>query len=353
VPPVFENPPLDQQLLQPHGSVPGDARGEHEVLVALHGGDGIQLHSFQSPDCPQHLARRGDCARPVVMVAQKILRIEQEAADGLPTDCKTRSGWHLTGSLAEEFEAVDTRVLVDMNVLGLPGALLGYASGVKDFRPFLSVALVLIALSAALLIGPAFAASPILAMPDRRGIPQLVTRERDVIRYGTGFVVSPETVLTAKHAVAGAVEIIFPTGRVTGHVQCRAPDRDTAVIAARLPKDTPRYRVAFRTLAVGELVRIGGYPGRTWTVAAGRVTNVIKTAILSGRRINTPMVVFKPALHQGASGSPVLDARGYVVGIFVASNPPENYSIALPITTGLGPCRPLVKEGAAPTATAG
>ena len=47
-------------------------------------------------------------------------------------------------------------------------------------------------------------------------------------------------------------------------------------------------------------------------------------------------------------GSPVLDARGYVIGIFIASNPPENYSIALPITSGLGPCRPLVKEGAAP-----
>src|SRR5438046_10575864 len=108
------------------------------------------------------------------------MRIEQEAADGLPTDCKTRSGWHLTGSLAEEFEAVDTRVLVDMNVLGLPGALLGYASGVKDFRPFLSVALVLIALRAALLIGPASAASPIIAMPDRRDIPHRATRDPDV-----------------------------------------------------------------------------------------------------------------------------------------------------------------------------
>lgn len=238
-------------------------------------------------------------------------------------------------------------------VRGLPDAPVGYASGVKGSRSLAWVALGLGALSAALLIGPAFAASPILTIPDRRAIPQLVTHERDVIRYGTGFVVGPETVLTAKHAVAGAVEIIFPGAKVTGRVQCRAPDRDTAVIAARLPKSTPRYRVAFRTLGVGELVRIGGYPGRTWTVASGRVTNVIKTAILSGRRINTPMVVFKPALHQGASGSPVLDAKGYVVGIFIASNPPENYSIALPITTGLGPCRPLVKEGTAATATAG
>ncbi len=215
-------------------------------------------------------------------------------------------------------------------------------------RVLLWIAFACVALGAVLSTGPVFAEGPILTAPDRRAIPQLVTREKDTIRYGTGVIVGPETILTARHAVSGAVDIVLPGGKVTGHVQCRAPDRDTAVITARLPKGTPRYRIAFRTLKVGETVRIGGYPGRRWTVVSGRVTNVIKSAILSGRRVTTPMVVFKPALHQGASGSPVLDAKGYVVGIFIASNSRENYSIALPITTGLGPCRPLVKEGAAP-----
>src|SRR2546428_5864764 len=193
---------------------------------------------------------------------------------------------------------------------------MGYASGVKDCQPFLCVALVLSALSVSLVIDPVSAAAPILTAPDRRAIPQLVTREKDIIRYGTGVVVGPETVLTAKHAVAGAVDIIFPIGKVTGHVQCRAPDRDTAVIAARLPKGTPRYRIAFRTLAVGEVVRIGGYPRRTWTVASGRGANLIKTALLSGPRINTPMVVFKPALHPGARGSPGPGGEGHAGGSF-------------------------------------
>ena len=205
-----------------------------------------------------------------------------------------------------------------------------------------------VALVTLLLSGAAFAAGPILLAPDRRAIPQLVTREQTEIRYGTGVIVGAETILTARHAVAGTVEVVLPNAKVIGGVRCRAPDRDTAVITARLPAGTPRYRISFRMLKVGETVRVGGYPDRRWTVVSGRVTNMIKSAILSDRRVTTPMVVFKPALHQGASGSPVLDAKGYVVGIFVASNAQEDYSIALPIATGLGPCRSIVQEGAAP-----
>jgi S1-C subfamily serine protease len=174
----------------------------------------------------------------------------------------------------------------------------------------------------------------------------LVTREQTEIRYGTGVVVGPETILTARHAVSGRVEVVLPNAKVIGGVRCRAPDRDTAVISAKLPPGTPHYRISFRTLRVGESVRVGGYPDRRWMVVSGRVTNMIKSAILSDRRVTTPMVVFKPALHQGASGSPVLDAKGYVVGIFVASNSREDYSIALPIATGLGPCRSILTEGA-------
>ncbi len=209
-----------------------------------------------------------------------------------------------------------------------------------------------VALVTLLLSGAAFATGPILLAPDRRAIPQLVTREQTEIRYGTGVVVGAETILTARHAVAGTVEVVLPNAKVIGGVRCRAPDRDTAVITARLPPGTPRYRISFRTLKVGETVRVGGYPDRRWTVVSGRVTNMIKSAILSERRVTTPMVVFKPALHQGASGSPVLDARGYVVGIFIASNAHEDYSIALPIATGLGPCRSIVQEGAAPVVPA-
>ncbi|MDQ7842252.1 MAG: serine protease [Armatimonadota bacterium] len=179
---------------------------------------------------------------------------------------------------------------------------------------------------------------------DRRAIPMLVTRGGDLVRYGTGVVVGPSTILTAKHAVGAAPEIVLPTGmRVKGRTVCRARVEDLAVVRARLPTGTPSYALSSRPPAVGESVRVAGYPGRRWTTAGGRVTYIISSAVLGGRRIHSPMIVFRPALSQGASGAPVFNRRNQVVGIFVASNRSENYSIAFPAATALRVCRSHLK----------
>ena len=114
------------------------------------------------------------------------------------------------------------------------------------------------------------------------------------------------------------------------------------IVRAALPKGTPFYRLASRTPKVGETIRIAGYPDRKWIVVKGRVTHVVRSATLGGRKVNAPMIVFRPALRQGASGAPLFDARGQVVAIFVASNSRENYSIAFPSSTGLRTCRRFV-----------
>ncbi len=190
---------------------------------------------------------------------------------------------------------------------------------------------------------PGFGDDLILREPDRRAIPMLIASSRTLRNYGTGVVVGPTTVLTASHvAVGDRMEVRFPTTVVAGQTICRARYEDLAVIKAALPKGTPYYRLSFRTPSVGETVRVGGYPSRRWGVTKGRVTNIIRSATLSGRVVNAPMIVFSPALHQGASGSPVLDSGGQVVGIFVASNTQSNYSIAFPNATGLRACRKFV-----------
>ena len=130
---------------------------------------------------------------------------------------------------------------------------------------------------------------------------------------------------------------------MTGRTVCRARVEDLAVVRARLPKDTPYYPLSARTPAVGEPIRVGGYPGRRWTASSGRVTQVISSAIPGGRRIRSPMIVFRPALSPGASGAPVLNRREQLVGIFVASNRAENYSIAFPTVTALRACRSYLK----------
>lgn len=186
-------------------------------------------------------------------------------------------------------------------------------------------------------------AALILSAPDQRAIPMLVSQSQDLRKYGTGVVVGPTTILTAEHVAADRMEVRFPTASVTGHPVCRARYEDLAVVKAPLPKNTPYYRLSFRTPAVGETVRVGGYPGRKWMVAKGRVTHIIASATLGGRSVNSPMIVFEPALHQGASGSPVLDSRGMVIGIFVASNSQSDYSIAFPNGTALRACRKFVQ----------
>jgi S1-C subfamily serine protease len=191
---------------------------------------------------------------------------------------------------------------------------------------------------------PLFGQGLILHAPDRRGIPMLVSRSRDELKYGTGVVISPTTILTADHVAAvNKMEVHLPAATVTGQAVCRARDEDLAVVQAQLPKGTPYYRLSFRTLSVGETVIVGGYPNRKWKVTRGRVTHIISHATLGGRAVNSPMIVFEPALHQGASGSPVLDSRGQVIGIFVASNTASNYSIAFPNGAGLRVCRRFMK----------
>lgn len=190
---------------------------------------------------------------------------------------------------------------------------------------------------------PALAAA-VLTTPDRRAIPMLVSRGSSLSEYGSGVIVGPSTVLTAAHVTpTDRVEVHLLRDTVAGRVVCRDRTEDAAVVTAPLPRGTPYYRLSFRIPAVGETVRVGGYPNRQWKTTRGRITHIITSAILSGRRVNSPMIVFEPAVHQGASGSPVLDGGGRVIGIFVASNPQSNYSIAFPNKASLRSCGRYVR----------
>lgn len=205
-------------------------------------------------------------------------------------------------------------------------------------------ALLLIVVAAGRVLGEGI----ILIRPDRRAIPMLVStsqvsKSETLLKYGTGVIVGPATVLTAQHVLAGRMEVRLPRVTVTGQAVCQARYEDLAVLRAPLPKGTPYYRLSFKMPAVGETVRVGGYPDRHWMVATGRVTHVIQSAVLGDRSVHSPMIVFEPALHHGASGAPVLDSQGRVVGIFVASNTQANYSIAFPNATSLRTCGKFVK----------
>jgi len=194
-----------------------------------------------------------------------------------------------------------------------------------------------------------FGEAMILVRPDQRAIPMLVSKSQVskseiLLHYGTGVIVGHATILTAEHVLAGRMEVRLPKVTVTSRAVCRARYADLAVLSAPLPKGTPYYRVSYRMPGVGEAVRVGGYPDRHWTVARGRVTHVIQSATLGGRSVHAQMIVFEPALRHGASGSPVLDGEGRVVGIFVASNMQANYSVAFPTATSLRSCSKFLSQ---------
>lgn len=194
----------------------------------------------------------------------------------------------------------------------------------------------LLALVAALpVVGEA--ATPV--SPDRRAVPLLVSQSGNLRRYGTGVVVGAGTILTARHVLGDTVQVVGAKGPVGAKAVCGTRFEGLAVVRAPLPGGTPRYSLSSRVPAAGERVTVAGYPLRRWRVASGRVTRIIRSARLSGRVVRTTMIVFTPALDYGASGAPLFDARGRVVGITIASNRGANYSIALPVATGLGACR--------------
>ena len=204
----------------------------------------------------------------------------------------------------------------------------------------------LVSLSALLLATvciPVLGSGIVLRDLDRRAIPMLVSKSKDLHKYGTGVIVGPAIILTASHVAADRMDVVLPKAAVKGQAVCRARYEDLAVVKARLPRGTPYYTLSSKMPSAGETVRVGGYTNRKWKIASGRVTYIISSATLGGRRVNSPMIVFGPALHQGASGSPVLDPRGQVVGIFVASNRQSNYSIAFPTTAALKACRKFLK----------
>ncbi len=196
-----------------------------------------------------------------------------------------------------------------------------------------------------LLLGGAMTAdggARVLTRPDQRAILLLVSQSGKLRNYGTGVVVGPGIILTAEHVLATSVEVLLSPTPIAGAPACRTRYESLAVIKAPLPEDAPYYRVSFRAPGVGARVTAAGYPLRRWRVVTGRITEIIRSANLSGRAVSSPMIVFTPALDYGASGAPLLDERGQVLGITVASNRQSNYSIALPTATGLGLCRRFV-----------
>lgn len=130
--------------------------------------------------------------------------------------------------------------------------------------------------------------------------------------HGTGVVVRPGLVLTAAHVVSDAtgIEVVFHDGRrEPGSLAWISEAADIAAIFATTGP-APVAKLACRAPAVGEVVMTIGYPGplraiRSWGRIAGWRSGDDGPAT----------AVLDVTTFVGASGGPVFDAEGRLVGI--------------------------------------
>lgn len=183
------------------------------------------------------------------------------------------------------------------------------------------------------------------------------SRRCDRAQVGSGWVLSRGRVATNAHVVAGADRVrvsVGGTGRErTARVVAFDPRRDVAVLAVSgldapsLPTGAP--------LAGGDAAVVAGFPGDDGLWVGGARVRDVLTA--QGADIyGIPGVVrevysLRAQVRRGASGGPVFDPAGAVVGMVFATSlddPDTGYALTL------DDIRPVLAEGStssAPVAT--
>jgi S1-C subfamily serine protease len=131
---------------------------------------------------------------------------------------------------------------------------------------------------------------------------------------GSGFFVSDDGLaLTNKHVVGerDEVDVVLHDGRTTSaEVVERAEDVDLALIRLSIDKTEPLTLGGAEELRVGSWVAsVGHGMGGVWTFTKGMVSNIYPT------EKDRPIFQTQIPLNPGASGAPIFDQRGRVVGV--------------------------------------
>ncbi len=160
----------------------------------------------------------------------------------------------------------------------------------------------------------------------------------DSAQVGSGWVVSPGLVATNAHVVAGS-ETVRVSVRGTGRgrdarVVAFDPRRDVAVLDVR-GLDAPALQPG-AALATGDPAVVAGFPGDDglW-VGGARVRDMLTARgadIYGAPGVVREVYSMRADVRRGASGGPVLDSDGAVVGMVFATSlddPDTGYALTL------------------------
>lgn len=154
---------------------------------------------------------------------------------------------------------------------------------------------------------------------------------------GSGFVISPQHVLTNAHVVAGVTTgpyVSPPTSsqRLTAHVVLYDPQRDLAVLYVPGLSARPLKLAGHATNGTSAIV--AGYPfDHPFTAVPARIGYSIKASgpnIYATQVVNRQIYPIKATIRSGNSGGPLLARDGRVYGVvFAASTAYPNIGYAL------------------------
>lgn len=153
---------------------------------------------------------------------------------------------------------------------------------------------------------------------------------------GSGWVVSPERIVTNAHVVAGASAVAVQVAGTGDALEARVvafdPDLDLAILA--VPGLSAPALERDDDLAKDEAVVVAGFPlGGPYTAEAARnrgEINALGEDIYGGKGVNREVYALYATARPGNSGGPLLTTEGRVAGtIFARSQVDANTAYAL------------------------
>jgi S1-C subfamily serine protease len=177
-------------------------------------------------------------------------------------------------------------------------------------------------------------------------------RRPAVERMGSGFFITPDGYLLTNSHVIRPIrhpEITLIDGRTfPARVIGEDPVTDLAVLRVEHEGTFPAARLGDSSrLRLGQLVVAIGNPlGFQFTVSAGIISGLGRALQGPGGRIIEDIIQTDAALNPGNSGGPLVDSRGQVIGVCVATLlGAENIAFAIPSHTAEWVAGLLIKEG--------
>ena len=151
-----------------------------------------------------------------------------------------------------------------------------------------------------------------------------------LISYGSGFFVSPTTIVTNFHVIAGTAKGIAKsvdktrTYRIQGVVATDTKN-DLAILKVKVPSTKLLRLGDSNKVRIGEKVYVAGNPkGLEGTFSDGIISRI-------STQDNSKRLQMTAPISPGSSGGPVLNSKGEVIGVaFMTLRGGQNLNFAIP-----------------------